>query len=124
MDDHWRAFSYGKCTSNPVDPCFARTNHQRIPGLRAIRNHPTRIKSYREARSIRGVGEKTALKANMKRSPKCYKYPLIVLLQIMEILQTGNLRRIGYEKTEDVEATHLFQGIYGVGMQNHVVFPI
>ena len=33
----------------------------------------------------------------------------------MEILQTGNLRRITYERTEDVEATKVFQGIYGVG---------
>lgn len=33
----------------------------------------------------------------------------------MEILQTGELRRIGYERTEDVEATKVFQGIYGVG---------
>jgi hypothetical protein len=34
----------------------------------------------------------------------------------MEILETGALRRIGYERTEDVEVTRLFQGIYGVGM--------
>lgn len=33
----------------------------------------------------------------------------------MEILETGNLRRIGYEKTDDVRAITLFQGIYGVG---------
>lgn len=33
----------------------------------------------------------------------------------MEILKTGGLRRIGYEKTDDVEATKIFQGIYGVG---------
>lgn len=33
----------------------------------------------------------------------------------MEILQTGDLRRISYEKTDDVEVTRLFQGIYGVG---------
>jgi len=76
-DDRWRAFSYGKC-------------------LRGLRNHPTRITSYAEARSIKGVGDKTAMK-------------------IMEILQTGNLRRIRYERTEDVEAYKVFQGIYGVG---------
>jgi DNA polymerase lambda len=33
----------------------------------------------------------------------------------MEILKTGELRRIKYENTEDVEATKIFQGIYGVG---------
>ncbi|KAJ6625958.1 hypothetical protein B0H10DRAFT_1781966 [Mycena sp. CBHHK59/15] len=75
--DHWRAFSYQKC-------------------LRALRNYPTRIKSFSEARSIRGVGDRTALK-------------------IMEIINTGDLRRIGYENTPDVKATKLFQGIYGVG---------
>ncbi|KAJ7630120.1 DNA polymerase lambda, partial [Mycena polygramma] len=77
MDDHWRAFSYQKC-------------------LRALRNHPKRIKSFAEARSIRGVGDKTALK-------------------IMEIIETGDLRRIGYENTADVQIRAIFQGIYGVG---------
>ncbi|KAJ7143311.1 DNA polymerase lambda [Mycena crocata] len=77
MDDHWRAFSYQKC-------------------LRSIRNHPKRIKSFNEARSIRGVGNKTALK-------------------IMEIVETGDLRRIGYENTADVQVRAIFQGIYGVG---------
>lgn len=36
----------------------------------------------------------------------------------MEIIETGNLRRIGYEKTDDVTAINLFQGIYGVGMED------
>jgi len=35
--------------------------------------------------------------------------------KIEEILQTGDLQRIRYEKTKDVEVTRLFQGIYGVG---------
>ncbi|KAJ6554447.1 hypothetical protein B0H19DRAFT_1294205 [Mycena capillaripes] len=77
MDHHWRAFSYQKC-------------------LRALRNHPKRIRSFNEARSIRGVGDKTALK-------------------IMEIIETGDLRRIGYENTADVQIRKNFQGIYGVG---------
>jgi len=34
----------------------------------------------------------------------------------MEILQTGDLRRINYERTDDIQVTRLFQGIYGVGM--------
>ncbi|KII94194.1 hypothetical protein PLICRDRAFT_419236 [Plicaturopsis crispa FD-325 SS-3] len=78
-EDHWRVYSYSK-------------------GIRALKNYPQRIKSFNQARSIRGIGEKTAAK-------------------IMEILQTGSLRRIGYERTEDVEATRIFQGIYGVGRQ-------
>ncbi|KAI6148010.1 hypothetical protein BKA82DRAFT_4147199 [Pisolithus tinctorius] len=75
--DRWRVFSYGKC-------------------IRALRNYPKQITSFSEARSIRGVGEKTALK-------------------IMEIINTGDLRRIEHERTDDVEVTRLFQGIYGVG---------
>jgi len=46
--------------------------------------------------SLNGVGEKTALK-------------------IMEIIETGALRRVDAERTEDVVAVQLFQGIYGVG---------
>ncbi|OJA20779.1 hypothetical protein AZE42_07015, partial [Rhizopogon vesiculosus] len=78
-EDRWRVYSYSKC-------------------IRALRNYPKKIKSFNEARSINGVGEKTARK-------------------IMEIMETGNLRRIGYEKTDDVTAINLFQGIYGVGRQ-------
>lgn len=78
-DDRWRVYTYSKC-------------------IRALRNYPKKIKSFNEARSINGVGEKTARK-------------------IMEIIETGDLRRIGYEKTDDVEAINLFQGIYGVGQQ-------
>lgn len=33
----------------------------------------------------------------------------------MEIINTGDLKRIRYENTEDVAATRIFQGIYGVG---------
>ncbi|PPQ72029.1 hypothetical protein CVT26_006719 [Gymnopilus dilepis] len=64
--------------------------------IRALRSYPYRIKNVEEARAIKGVGEKTARK-------------------IEEIIQTGDLRRIAYEKTEDVEVSRLFQGIYGVG---------
>ncbi|GLB44450.1 putative DNA polymerase beta palm [Lyophyllum shimeji] len=64
--------------------------------IRALRNHPKRIASFAEARAIRGVGDKTAAK-------------------VMEIIGTGNLRRIGYERTEDVAVTQLFRGVYGVG---------
>ncbi|KAF8994880.1 hypothetical protein BDQ17DRAFT_1251265 [Cyathus striatus] len=77
QDEKWRVFTYSKC----------------IPALRI---YPKRIKSFSEARSIRGVGDKTARK-------------------IMEIITTGNLSRIDYEKTEDVQVTRLFTGIYGVG---------
>ena len=33
------------------------------PAIRALKNYPRRIKNYAEARSVRGVGEKTARKA-------------------------------------------------------------
>jgi hypothetical protein len=38
-------------------------------------------------------------------------------IQIQEIIDTGDLQRIKYEKTADVESTTLFMGIYGVGLQ-------
>ncbi|KAI0659500.1 hypothetical protein C8Q70DRAFT_915132 [Cubamyces menziesii] len=76
-DDEWRVMSYNKAIS-------------------ALRKHPSRIKSYEEAKTLRGIGDKTAQK-------------------IMEIIETGNLRRIEHERTEDVAAIQLFQGIYGVG---------
>lgn len=34
----------------------------------------------------------------------------------MEIIETGNLRRIAYERTPDVAAMKIFMGIYDVGM--------
>ncbi|THH19156.1 hypothetical protein EW146_g1962 [Bondarzewia mesenterica] len=37
--------------------------------------------------------------------------------QIMEIIQTGELRRIRYEKTDDVEVVKVLMGIYGVGQK-------
>lgn len=33
----------------------------------------------------------------------------------MEIINTGNLERIGHENTEDVKVNTLFQGVFGVG---------
>ena len=33
----------------------------------------------------------------------------------MEVINTGNLKRIGSEDTEDVKANKLFQGVFGVG---------
>lgn len=84
--------------------------------IRALRNHPRRIKSYEEARSIRGVGEKTAKKVgSLFWNERCILTEYDLTTKIEEILQTGDLQRIRYEKTKDVEVTRLFQGIYGVG---------
>ncbi|KZT01837.1 uncharacterized protein LAESUDRAFT_745291 [Laetiporus sulphureus 93-53] len=69
--------------------------------IRALRSCQIRITSYEEARAIKGIGDKTARK-------------------IVEILETGDLRRIEHERTSDVEAISLFQGIYGVG--RHIAF--
>jgi len=33
----------------------------------------------------------------------------------MEIINTGNLKRIGHENTEDAKVNKLFQGVFGVG---------
>lgn len=76
-DSRWKVFAYSKA-------------------IRALKHHPTRIKSYEEAKAIKGIGDKTAKK-------------------ITEILETGDLRRIRYERTEDIKVVQLFQGIYNVG---------
>ena len=60
-DDRWRAFSYGKCELL-WDFAVSTTELILDGGLRGLRNYPKRIASYAEARSIRGVGDKTALK--------------------------------------------------------------
>ncbi|KZV66602.1 hypothetical protein PENSPDRAFT_654747 [Peniophora sp. CONT] len=64
--------------------------------IRALKEYPTRLKSEEEAKKIDGVGAKTAQK-------------------IMEIIRTGDLRRINHERTDDFVTMQLFQGIYGVG---------
>ncbi|KAJ3762525.1 hypothetical protein EV360DRAFT_35487 [Lentinula raphanica] len=92
-DDRWRVFSYSK-------------------SIRALRAHPKRIKSLEDAQKIKGVGAKTAQKA-------CTRiflyYPLLTVFQIMEIIETGDLQRITYERTEDVQVVSVFTKIYGVG---------
>ncbi|CDO76332.1 hypothetical protein BN946_scf184795.g3 [Trametes cinnabarina] len=65
--------------------------------IAALRKYPKRITSYEEAVAIRGIGDKTAQK-------------------IMEIIGTGELRRIDHERTEDVEVIQTFLGIYAVGL--------
>lgn len=111
-DDRWRVFSYSKCKLLHL---LISTNWSNHPaGIRALRNHPKRIESFAEARAIRGVGEKTAAKVD---PDSCSEFADVNdrLFQIMEIIETGGLRRIRYETTDDVKATRLFQGIYGVG---------
>lgn len=77
QDDKWRVLGYTKA-------------------IAALRRCKERISSLEQARSLNGVGEKTAQK-------------------IMEIIETGALRRVDAERTEDVAVVQLFQGIYGVG---------
>ncbi|KAK0202659.1 DNA polymerase lambda [Desarmillaria ectypa] len=64
--------------------------------ISVIRAYPRRIKHVNEILSLRGIGQKTAQK-------------------ILEILETGGLRRIKYETTDEIIVTRIFQGIYGVG---------
>ncbi|KAJ7060183.1 hypothetical protein C8F01DRAFT_190348 [Mycena amicta] len=64
--------------------------------LRAMSNHKEPIETYVDAMKLPFVADKTAQK-------------------IMEIVETGDLRRIKYENTPDVRIKKLFQGIYGVG---------
>lgn len=45
-------------------------------------------------------------------------------MKIMEIIATGQLRRIEYEKTDDIEVMRLFQGVYGAGQLSDVHLPM
>ncbi|KAF8522770.1 Nucleotidyltransferase [Hysterangium stoloniferum] len=62
----------------------------------SLKTYPTRIRSREEALKLSGISDKTADK-------------------IMEIVRTGELQRIKYTKTQDLEAIRAFSGIYGVG---------
>lgn len=64
--------------------------------IASIRNCKHRIESLEEALGIHGVGVKTAEK-------------------IMEVIRTGNLKRIRYEQDERTVIVGIFRGIYGVG---------
>ncbi|KAF5366779.1 hypothetical protein D9758_006472 [Tetrapyrgos nigripes] len=64
--------------------------------ISSLRNHPKRIRSLEDALALPGIGKKTAEK-------------------IMEIIRTGDLRRIKWENTDDVTVLKLFRGVYGVG---------
>lgn len=86
------------------------------PVLGRIRAHPRRITSYEEARSINGIGHKTAEKV-LAFHLSFYSDDLIKTYpKIMEIVKTGDLERIKYERTEDVVVAQLFMKIYGVGV--------
>ena len=89
--------------------------------LGPIRTYKKRIESEAEARSIHGVGEKTAKKVGAcyvclrMEDPGVINCVRFLSSQIMEIIRTGCLRRISYERTQDVYIVMAFQGIYGVG---------
>ncbi|KAH8114995.1 Nucleotidyltransferase [Phellopilus nigrolimitatus] len=89
-DDRWRAF-------NQIASGLSLRLIRLSPAIRAIKNYPTRIQSFSEAKAIKDVGEKTARK-------------------ITEIIETGALKRIEYENTDDVRAMAIFKEIYGVGL--------
>jgi len=61
-DDFWRGFSYSKGEQNRCSRPKQVSNTLVTSAIGPIRNHPRRIRSYAEARSIRGVGDKTAEK--------------------------------------------------------------
>lgn len=39
----------------------------------------------------------------------------------MEIIRTGDLQRITYDNTEQVQVSNLFKGVYGVGMCKDII---
>lgn len=38
----------------------------------------------------------------------------------MEIIRTGDLQRIKYTRTQELDSIRIFRGIYGVGMDIHI----
>lgn len=44
----------------------------------------------------------------------------LIFLQVMEIIETGKLKRIEVDNTEEVRAINLFYNIYGVGMSYQI----
>ena len=82
--------------------------------IAAIRALPKRLKSVEEASSLPGVGAKTAMKARVLVLV-FFVAVLTAMFQIKEIVETGGLRRIAFENTEDIEVMKIFQGVYGVG---------
>lgn len=59
-DDRWRVYSYGK--GEHLFRARQPLTDEGTTAIRALRDLPTAIRSYEEALSIKGVGEKTALK--------------------------------------------------------------
>ncbi|CAL1698496.1 unnamed protein product [Somion occarium] len=76
------------------DDRFKVYNYNKCLGQ--LHSYPTRIHSREEAMLLNGVGTETAKK-------------------IMEIIETGDLRRLHYERTGDIKIVETFRGIYGVG---------
>ena len=84
------------------------------PVLGKVHTHPGRITSYEEAKSINGIGHKTADEV-LTLALSFYSYSLIKTYpKIIQIVKTGDLERIIYERKEDVEAYQSFTN-YGVG---------
>lgn len=117
-DDGWRVLGLrkGEVTSPPtrlmkmiaVDLVFGPL------AIAAIRALPIRLKSVEEACTLPGVGVKTAMKVRVLVLLFLVAL-LTAMFQIKEIMETGGLRRIGFENTEDIEIMRIFQGVYGVG---------
>ena len=119
-DDHWRAFSYSKCIylmHSFSSLCRAKASYSSNQSVEELSSSYQKL--CRGPLSQRCWG-KDRSKGRVLTDLKVLCPADIVSPKIEEILQTGQLRRIGYEKTEEVEISRLFQGIYGVGMIIHL----
>ena len=86
--------------------------------ISALRKHPRRIRSEEDAANIYGIGPKTAQKVSAHRRSDCVQAGVLTgcpSIQIMEVIRTGDLRRIKFEETEDVKVLEMLNGIYNVG---------
>jgi len=92
------------------------------PAIRALLSYPRRIRSLKEAKAINGIGDKTAKKARLHRARLLHRFNVVI--QIMEVIETGELKKIGYEMTDAVKTARLFRGIYGVGESSLGLFRL
>ncbi|KAG8899741.1 hypothetical protein FRC00_000999 [Tulasnella sp. 408] len=95
-DDRWRVLAYRKA-------------------IGSLQRSHKRITTAGDARRLYGIGEKTADKVLRQPSLLSGKHCTHVRFQIVEIISTGNLQRLQYEKSGEYQICQKLTGIYGVG---------
>jgi len=114
-EDHWRAFSYSKCEDLQEYHCLTLNGTNSDPGLTKPSSPNQELRRSKGYPWCRREDREKGWFALLEWACCMLTEYNFLTTKIEEILQTGDLQRIRYEKTKDVEVTRLFQGIYGVG---------